>query len=101
MEKDIKLVKNIPGIEEYTNKPKLNFGWQITSTDAILNLGAMKNAVVIRKSIHGSIFISEASFFWFPNEYYKMRFNDMEKAVKVANNHVKKWLESCNDALGI
>ena len=76
------------------------YGWrQDNPHDLVLDLGSMKRAVVIRKSIANYWFISESSFFPFSKVIYSKKFNTIEDAKSVANSIVLEWLNDTYSAL--
>lgn len=83
---NIILKNNLPA------KSKSSYYWQGDSkNEAILHLGDMKKAIVIRKTISKKFIISEASFFPFPANYYCMRFDDIKSAKRIALKYLLKW----------
>ena len=59
------------------------FGWRETDRYTILDLGTMPNAIVIKVEEGGSKYlISLRSYFSFPNNFYDMRFETKDEAIK-------------------
>jgi len=79
---------------------KQPFGWRETNGYTILNLGTMPNAIVIKKEERGSMFlISLRSYFSFPDNFYKLRFETKQEAIKKACDYLSEWLQELNTQL--
>jgi len=77
-----------------------NYGWREEKYRVILDLGTMKNAVVIHKSYVGNFFkIGQASFFPFTDAIYSKKFTNLKDAKNVANTYILTWLQDTNFAL--
>jgi hypothetical protein len=80
-----------------TNK---SFGWRNDRNYTCLDLGTMKNAIVIKKEEIGDRFlISLRSHFPFPEEYYNYRFDVIEMAISSSTNYLINWVEELNKQL--
>jgi hypothetical protein len=78
------------------------FGWRETDRYTILDLGTMPNAIVIKVEEGGSKFlISLRSYFSFPNNFYDMRFETKEEAIKQSCDYLSQWLQELNSELFI
>ena len=76
------------------------FGWRETGTYTILDLGTMPNAIVIKVEEQGSKYlISLRSYFSFPENYYAMRFETKEEAIKQSCDYLSLWLQELNSQL--
>lgn len=79
---------------------KQPFGWRETGTYTILDLGTMPNAIVIREDKLAEYFlISLRSYFSFPNNFYDMRFETKQEAIKQSCSYLSEWLEDLNAQL--
>jgi hypothetical protein len=79
---------------------KQPFGWRETNGYTILDLGTMPNAIVIKKEEQGNRFlISLRSYFSFPDNFYKLRFEMKQEAIKKACDYLSEWLEDLNAQL--
>ena len=79
---------------------KQPFGWRETDRYTILDLGTMPNAIVIKKEERGSMFlISLRSYFSFPDNFYKLRFETKQEAIKKACDYLSEWLKELNTQL--
>ena len=78
------------------------FGWRETDRYTILDLGTMPNAIVIKVEEGGSKFlISLRSYFSFPNNFYDMRFETKEEAIKQSCDYLSQCLQELNSELFI
>ena len=78
------------------------FGWRETSRYTILDLGTMPNAIVVKVEEGGSKYlISLRSYFSFPENYYAMRFDTKEEAIKQSCDYLSVWLQELNSQLFI
>ena len=75
---------------EYGSK---RFYWEHNLLDSYLHLGTMKKAIVIRKTAipYGYWKITESSYFPFPKDYYKQKFNSKELAIEKATEYFRMW----------
>jgi hypothetical protein len=81
------------------NKNKV-FGWRETDRYTILDLGTMPNAIVIKMEEQGyKYLISLRSYFSFPDNYYDMRFETEEEAIKKSCDYLSQWLLELNSQL--
>ena len=79
---------------------KQPFGWRETNGYTILDLGTMPNAIVIKKEEQGGRFlISLRSYFSFPNNFYNIRFENKQEAIKKACDYLYEWLQDLNAQL--
>ena len=72
------------------------FYWEHNGeNESIAHLGVMRKAIVIRKTIlpYGNYIISPASFFPFPEFYYKKKFATKEEAISFASEYFRRWFE--------
>lgn len=74
------------------NSLKKYFWERIGSNTYELHLGTMKRAIILRKNIELKWYISEGSFFPFPNEFYNRRFDYMTKAKQFSQEYICQWL---------
>jgi hypothetical protein len=105
MENEIKKSADNKSVERYVvllnNEPPY-YGWYKAGCDAFLNLGEMKKAVVIRKSLEGSgYFISTGSYYPFKNEVYNARFDRIDNAMELASEIIGSWFSESIKQLGI
>ena len=78
------------------------FGWRETSRYTILDLGTMPNAIVVKIEEQGTKYlISLRSYFSFPEDYYAMRFDTKEEAIKKSCDYLSVWLQELNSQLFI
>lgn len=79
------------------------YGWKISKNDAVLHLGTMRKAIIIRRKVisDNAYFISVGSFFPLPTETYDIRFNNIEDAVDYSNELVNSWLQETYKELGL
>lgn len=76
------------------------YGWKVQDNQAVLNLGTMKKAAIIYRSMNDHLFfIGHGSYFSFPNEYYTNKYTDIYEAIKAVNTYVSEWIEGVNLAL--
>jgi hypothetical protein len=79
---------------------KQPFGWRETDRYTILDLGTMPNAIVIKKEERGSMFlISLRSYFSFPDNFYKLRFETKQEAIDYACKYLAEWVQELNNEL--
>jgi len=80
-----------------TNK---KFGWREDGKYTILDLGTMPNAIVVKIEERGNLWcISLRSYFSFPDNYYRLRFNTQKEAIECACKYMLKWIEELNNHL--
>jgi hypothetical protein len=78
------------------------FGWRETDRYTILDLGTMPNAIVIKvEEVGDKYLISLRSYFSFPNNFYDMRFETKEEAIKQSCDYLSQWLQELNSHLFI
>jgi hypothetical protein len=80
-------------------KPK--FGWYKDGHDVILNLGRMRKALVVRKTLTGTYMLSEGSYFPLPKRLYDERFNDRDLAMREGTAVILAWLSDMYNFLEI
>ena len=81
---------------------ELVYGWKDEKYRTILNLGRMRNAVIIHHSYIGNYFkIGEASFFPFNDEIYGAKYDSIEQAKNVASTYILEWFGETKIALNI
>jgi hypothetical protein len=77
-----------------------SFGWRSQKNYTCLDLGTMKNAIVIKQEEIGSKFlISLRSHFPFLEEHYKLRFDTIKLAMDYATDYLVSWIEELNKQL--
>ena len=85
-----------------SREKELDYGWVEEKYRIVLNLGKMKNALVIHPSFNGNYFkIGQASFFPFNDEIYLEKFNSIEEAKIVASAYIIGWFSDTNFALNL
>lgn len=81
---------------------KVEYGWVRSGVDAILNLGTMDRAVMVRQKFMATdYFISDGSWFPFKKDVYDMRFKTINDAVVFSSKYIAKWIEETNRQIGI
>lgn len=76
------------------------FGWRVNGSYTVLDLGTMPNAVIIKQEEEGRHFcISLRGYFSFPDNYYKMRFENEKEAIEFACKYLLQWIEEMNNHL--
>ena len=79
---------------------KQPFGWRETNGYTILDLGTMPNSIVIKKEEQGNRFlISLRSYFSFPDNFYKLRFETKQEAIDYACKYLAEWVQELNNEL--
>ncbi len=79
---------------------KLKSFWKPDGLDFRADLGIMKNAIVVKLfketlcSKESFYSIAIASFFPFPDEYYKMKFDSYIECCEMAESYVLDWMRS-------
>ncbi len=79
---------------------KLKKVWRADGLDFKADLGLMKDAIVVRlvkemfcsKEAHYQI--SNYSKFYFPDEYYHLKFDNYIAACELAENYILDWMRS-------
>jgi hypothetical protein len=76
------------------------FGWRENNRYTILDLGTMPNAIVIKQEEQGYLWlISLRSYFSFPDNYYKLRFETKKEAIEHACKYMIVWIQELNNHL--
>jgi hypothetical protein len=87
---------------ELIKKPnQLSYGWSGDEVRTSLDLGRMKNAVVIHHSYKYKNYfrIGLASFFPFTDEIYDKKYESLEEAKNEATKYILDWFSETNLAL--
>ncbi len=71
----------------------------VNNSDIIVDLGMMRKAVCVKKTLKGNFIISESSFFPFPLSIYAERFSSKEDALACAMEYFKKWFSETTEYL--
>jgi hypothetical protein len=69
----------------------------VNNSDINVNLGMMRKAICVKKTLKGNFIISQSSFFPFTESVYAERFSSKEDALTYAIEYFRKWFSETTE----
>jgi hypothetical protein len=69
----------------------------VKENDIVVDLGMMRKAICIKKTLKGNFIISASSFFPFTESVYAERFSSKEDALTYAIEYFRKWFSETTE----